>query len=199
METSGEIGQGDILFAPAGGSSHYRARGRYLWRKDASPLDPHQKHGGRHRPPYPLWAQRQGPRPPPLETTPPKDRERQRKKKQMVSSLQPDKRHTRRCEDAVIQGTSVSAAGRRLLDFVGSAYRPLLRMGELTACGQLIPNIFSFPPYTAHFLFDVSKRKWGVYSDRQSLHPCGGSLHPDRNVPLLEAKKILGTFLTAKP
>ena len=130
---------------------------------------------------------------------PPKDRERQRKKKQMVSSLQPDKRHTRRCEDAVIQGTSVSAAGRRLLDFVGSAYRPLLRMGELTACGQLIPNIFSFPPYTAHFLFDVSKRKWGVYSDRQSLHPCGGSLHPDRNVPLLEAKKILGTFLTAKP
>ena len=98
----------------------------------------------------------------------PKDRERQRKKKQMVSSLQPDKRHTRRYEDAVIQGTSVSAAGRRLLDFVGSAYRPLLRMGELTACGQLIPNIFSFPPYTAHFLFDVSKRKWGVYSDRQS-------------------------------
>ena len=90
---------------------------------------------------------------------PPKDRERQRKKKQMVSSLQPDKRHTRRCEDAVIQGTSVSAAGRRLLDFVGSVYRPLLRMGELTACGQLIPNIFSFPPYTAHFLFDVSKRK----------------------------------------
>ena len=134
----------------------------------------------------------------PLETTP-KDREWQRKKKQMVFSLQPDKRHTRRCEDAVIQGTSVSTAGRRLLDFVGSAYRPLLRMGELTACGQLIPNIFSFPPYTAHFLFDVSKRKWGVYSDRQSLHPCGGSLHPDRDVPLLEAKKILGTFLTAKP
>ena len=65
---------------------------------------------------------------------PPKDRERQRKKKQMVFSLQPDKRHTRRCEDAVIQGTSVSTAGRRLLDFVGSAYRPLLRMGELTAC-----------------------------------------------------------------
>ena len=95
----------------------------------------------------------------PLWKPPPKDRERQRKKKQMVSSLQPDKRHTRRCEDAVIQGTSVSTASRRLLDFVGSAYRPLLRMGELTACGQLIPNIFSFPPYTAHFLFDVSKRK----------------------------------------
>ena len=25
------------------------------------------------------------------------------------------------------------------------------------------PNIFSFPPCTAHFLFDVSKRKWGVH------------------------------------
>ncbi len=25
-------------------------------------------------------------------------------------------------------------------------------------------NIFSFPPCTAHFLFDVSKRKWGVHS-----------------------------------
>ena len=75
---------------------------------------------------------------------PPKDRERQRKKKQMVSSLQPDKRHTRRGEDAVIQGTSVSAAGRRLLDFADSAYRLLLRMGELTACGQLIPKRFFF-------------------------------------------------------
>ena len=54
-----------------------------------------------------------------------------------------------------------SAAGRRLLIFVGSPYRPLLRMGELTQMCQLIPDIFSFPPCTAHFLFDVSKRKWG--------------------------------------
>ena len=68
-----------------------------------------------------------------------KDRERQWKKKQMVSSLQPDKRHTRRCEDAVIQGTSVSTAGRRLLDFAGSAYRPLLRMGELAHEGPTQP------------------------------------------------------------
>ena len=29
--------------------------------------------------------------------------------------------------------------------------------------GQLIPDTFSFPPCTAHFLFGVSKRKWGVY------------------------------------
>ena len=69
-----------------------------------------------------------------------------------------------------------SAAGRRLLIFVGSSYRPLLRMGELTQMCQLIPDIFSFPPCTAQkvncpegardaplegFLFDVSKRKWG--------------------------------------
>ena len=64
-----------------------------------------------------------------------------------------------------------SAAGRRLLIFVGSSYRPLLRMGELTQMCQLIPDIFSFPPCTAHFLFDVSKRKWGV-------RPCGGSPRP---------------------
>ena len=43
--------------------------------------------------------------------------------------------------------------------------------------GQLIPDTFSFPPCTAHFLFGVSKRKWGVHSGRQSLHPCGGSPH----------------------
>ena len=38
----------DILSVPAGGSSHYGARGRSLWRKAPSPLDPHPKHGGRH-------------------------------------------------------------------------------------------------------------------------------------------------------
>ena len=64
-----------------------------------------------------------------------------------------------------------SAAGRRLLIFVGSSYRPLLRMGELTQMCQLIPDNFSCPPCTAHFLFDVSKRKWGV-------RPCGGSPRP---------------------
>ena len=68
-----------------------------------------------------------------------------------------------------------SAAGRRLLIFVGSSYRPLLRMGELTQMCQLIPDIFSFPPCTAHFLFDVSKRKWGVHSPRQSRASCPGS------------------------
>ena len=39
--------------------------------------------------------------------------------------------------------------------------------------GQLSPDTFSFPPCTAHFLFGVSKRKWGVHSARQSRAiPC---------------------------
>ena len=37
METSEEIGQGDILFAPAGGSSHYRDVGRILFWKRTRP------------------------------------------------------------------------------------------------------------------------------------------------------------------
>ena len=98
----------------------------------------------------------------PLETTP-KDREWQRKKKQMVFSLQPDKRHTRRCEDAVIQGTSVSTAGRRLLDFVGSAYRPLLRMGELTACIPAAVRCI----LTGMFPCWKQRKFWG-HSSRQS-------------------------------
>ena len=96
-----------------------------------------------------------------------------------------------------------SAAGRRLLIFVGSSYRPLLRMGELTQMCQLIPDIFSFPPCTAQkvncpegareaplegFLFDVLKRKWGgafrqakpvslrrFAASRQELSLCGSS------------------------
>ena len=37
METSEEIDQGDILFAPAGGSSHYRDVGRILFWKRTRP------------------------------------------------------------------------------------------------------------------------------------------------------------------
>ena len=38
------------------------------------------------------------------------------------------------------------------------------------------PNIFSFPPGAAHFLFDVSKRKWGAHP--AWTMPPGGSLAP---------------------
>ena len=32
-------------------------------------------------------------------------------------------------------------------------------------------NIFSFPPGAAHFLFDVSKRKWGAHPLREQIPP----------------------------
>ena len=47
--------------------------------------------------------------------------ERQRKEGQRVSSLHPNERRAAKCGDAVIRGISVSAAGRGLLDFAGSA------------------------------------------------------------------------------
>ena len=35
-----------VFFLLPRGVFPYRARGRYLWRKDTFPLDPHRKHGG---------------------------------------------------------------------------------------------------------------------------------------------------------
>ena len=69
----------DILSVPAGGSSHYGARGRSLWRKAPSPLDPHPKHGGRHPSPIPPRGTKgRDCGPSPLET-PPGDEGRGRK------------------------------------------------------------------------------------------------------------------------
>ena len=54
--------RGIFSLLPQGGHSHVRARGRGLWRKAPSPLDPHPKHGGRHLTPSrqydsrPEWA-----------------------------------------------------------------------------------------------------------------------------------------------
>ena len=84
-----------------------------------------------------------------------------------------------------------SAAGRRLPDLVGSAWRPAPVLGDLTRRCQIIPDIFSFPPCTAHFLFDVSKRKWGVHSPRQSRASCPGS----RDRPLRHYGAVKTTFL----
>ena len=46
-----------------------------------------------------------------------------------------------------------SAAGRRLLIFVGSPYRSLPRMGELTQACQLIPKYFFFSTVHGAFSF----------------------------------------------
>ena len=41
------------------------------------------------------------------------------------------------------------------------------------------PNIFSFPPGAAHFLFDVSKRKWGAHlpSHQHGCFPASNGTH----------------------
>ena len=58
-----------------------------------------------------------------------------------------------------------SAAGRRLLIFVGSSYRPLLRMGELTQACQLIPK---------HFFFSTVHGAEGELPRRGKRGPPGG-------------------------
>ena len=84
-----------------------------------------------------------------------------------------------------------SATGRWVLDFVGSAYRPLLRMGELAALPvNSSPSVFSFVPCPARFLFGKKKRKCGGHSNGQS---------PFGDYSLAGARKMWGTFCTAKP
>ena len=97
-----------------------------------------------------------------------------------------------------------SATGRGLLDSIGSPYRSLPRMGELTQMCQLIPDIFSFPPCTAHFLFDVSKRKCGVHPHGKTVHSRAAKWHHAASLrrfaaPLVGAKKKSETFQWAKP
>ena len=77
----------DILSVPAGGSSHYGARGRSLWRKAPSPLDPHPKHGGRHPSPIPPRGTKgRDCGPSPLET-PPGDEGRETRIKQKTDRV----------------------------------------------------------------------------------------------------------------
>ena len=127
--------------------------------------------GGRHRPPYPLWHKGAGLWPLPF-GNPSEDKGSGSGERSRGCPLC-DPTNAMPANAGTHSGHlgTFSAAGRRLLCFGGSSYRPLLRMGELTQLRQLIPDIFSFPPCTAHFLFDVSKRKWGV-------RPCGGAPRP---------------------
>ena len=81
-----------------------------------------------------------------------------------MSSLHPNERRAHRCGDAVIRGISVSAAGRGLLDFAGSAYRPLFRMGELTVLAvNSSPSVFSFD-HEWPFSFRQDEKKMGIQS-----------------------------------
>ena len=155
------------------------ARGIFSFEKRMSPRPPKEKRGGDFDfPPHPLeTTQRGGLRPSPLETP----------LRMRGSGSGERSRGCPLCDPTNAMpanaGThsghlgTFSAAGRRLLIFVGSSYRPLLRMGELTQMCQLIPDIFSFPPCTAHFLFDVSKRKWGVHPHGKTVYSRAAKWH----------------------
>ncbi|WP_235230165.1 hypothetical protein, partial [Oscillibacter valericigenes] len=61
--------------------------------------------------------------------------------------------------------------------------------------------IFSFPPCTAHFLFDVSKRKWGVHprpakpgiprAPRQGRNSRAAKRHTPVPAPWADIQRIL--------
>ena len=51
---------------------------------------------------------------------------------------------------------------------VVASSRRIPKLSPCRAWRKFGRNIFSFPPCTAHFLFDVSKRKWGVHSPRRN-------------------------------
>ena len=206
----------DILSVPAGGSSHYGARGRSLWRKAPSPLDPHPKHGGRHLTPSrrydsrPSWAANRA-----ISSKAPrfirprrrfgafpfgnpsqgKTGEQQWKEKQRTSYLQ----HL--CaKDFLVRGRTdlrfeYSAAGRGVSSLVGSAWRPTSVLGELTDKAVNSSLIF--------FLFHRARRVFFLMSQKENggciptIKPCilvpqsGTMLHPLRRfaAPLVGAKK----------
>ena len=94
----------------------------------------------------------------------------------------------------VIYLRTFGAAGRRFLDFVGSAYRPLLRMGELAFCRPTHPQAPFLLTMNGRFLFGKTKRKWGfnpVRHRRTSSHQSGAFD--------VSKRKWGGVFQQAKP
>ena len=159
--------------------------------------------GDATRPPYPLVAQRGGTAVPPLwkplpetrdgagKTNPQGDEGREtRIKPETDRVVRSEAERTGveirrfsfapRCATGfLVRGCSsgwsrYSAAGRRLPDLVGSAWRPAPVLGELTASPvNSSPSAFSFVPCPARFLFGKTKRKCGGHSARQSrAFPC---------------------------
>ena len=95
---------------PQGGHSHVRARGRNLWCKDSSPLDPHQKHGGRHPSPIPPRGTKgRDCGPSPLETPPGARRGSGSGKRSRGRPIcSPGVRCAYRCGDAMPDGTGLA-------------------------------------------------------------------------------------------
>ena len=156
----------DILSVPAGGSSHYGARGRSLWRKAPAPVAPHPQHGGGRQschflestslyPPrrrfgaFPFGNPSQG-----------KTGEQQWKEKQRTSYLQ----HL--CaKDFLVRGRTdlrfeYSAAGRGVSSLVGSAWRPTSVLGELT--DKAVNSSLTF------FLFHRARRIFFLMSQKEN-------------------------------
>lgn len=88
----------------------------------------------------------------------------------------------------VIYLRTFGAAGRRFLDFVGSAYRPLFRMGELAFCKPTHPQAPFLLTMNGRFLFGRTKRKWGF----DSVPHSGTSPHQSG---AFVAKKRIASFL----
>ena len=179
-----------IFLAPAGGHSHVRARGRNLWCKDSSPLDPHQKHGGRHPSPIPPRGTKgRDCGPSPLETPPGARRGSGSGKKgrgRPVWNI--GVRRTFWCGDTVLGGIGIA---QPVGDFwiwsaVCDGQPPVL--GELTALpGNSSLSAFSFVPCPARFLLQDKKKMWGTFCTAKPclpvphsgtvVHPCGASPH----------------------
>ena len=109
-----------------GGTVPFRygeARGIFSFEKRMSPRPPKEKRGGISISPRTPLKRHKGAklRFLPFGNPSRNERERQRGEEQGVSYLQPDECHATNCGDAVLRGTSVGAAGRRLSDLVGSA------------------------------------------------------------------------------
>ncbi|MDD6408258.1 MAG: hypothetical protein PUF98_00570 [Oscillibacter sp.] len=82
--------------------------------------------------------------------------------------MQVDKCHIRRCGDARNLSADFRRSRQEILDFVGSAYRPLFRMGELAFCRPTHPQAPFLLTMNGRFLFDETKRKWGFNPARHS-------------------------------
>ena len=164
-----------------GGTVPFRygeARGIFSFEKRMSPRPPKEKRGGISISPRTPLKRHKGAklRFLPFGNPSEDEGERQRGEEQRVSSLHPNERRAHRCGDAVIRGTSVGAAGRGLLDFAGSAYRSLFRMGELAVPRATHPQASFLLTMNGRFLFGKTKRKWGfnlVRHSRTSPHQFG--------------------------
>ena len=92
--------------------------------------------------------------------------------------MQPDECHATKCGDAL---RSFGDFQRSRQKDSGAAWQFVTADPSFWVswpfAGQLIPDIFSFPPCTAHFLFDVSKRKWGVHPHGKTVYSRAAKWH----------------------